>query len=143
MGSDGINGLSSRVIGACIEVHRHLGAGLLESAYEECVFDELLAQGIACERQVPVPVTYKGRVLASPYRLDLLVDKQVVLELKAVEELKPVHFAQAITYLRLARVPLALVVNFHAPTLRGQIRRFVNRAPDLATHNAHDVSTPP
>jgi GxxExxY protein len=127
-----LNPLSNTVIGACIEVHRHLGPGLLESAYEECVFHELRAQGLACERQVPVPIVYKGFALPNPYRLDLRIEGKIILELKAVDALLPVHFAQAITYLRLTNAPLALVVNFHAATLRGQIRRFVNRAPELS-----------
>src|SRR5437899_472569 len=95
------NQLSNRILGAAIEVHRHLGPGLLESAYEACLCQELSLQQIAFQRQVPVPVVYKGLEIDCAYRLDVLVEGLVVVELKAVETLEPIHDAQLLTYLRL------------------------------------------
>jgi GxxExxY protein len=117
--------LSYKVIGACIEVHRCLGPCLLESAYEEAVSFELRLSGLAAERQVAFPAIYKGLELPTTYRLDILVERQIVLELKTVERLMPVHAAQILTYLRLGGYPLGLLVNFNAPILRGQIQRYV------------------
>jgi GxxExxY protein len=107
---------SETVIGACIEVHRTLGPGLLESAYEECLAHELNLQGLCFERQRQVPVRYKGVFLELGYRLDLVVEGQLIVEIKAVERLLSVHSAQVITYLRLTGLTTALLVNFHAPT---------------------------
>jgi GxxExxY protein len=122
----GINELTDRILGACVEVHRHLGPGLLESPYVSCVFHELLERGIPCERQVRVPLVYKALEIPDAYRLDLFVARRVVLEIKAVDKLADVHAAQVITYLRLTGAPVGLLVNFRAPSLRGQIRRLVN-----------------
>ena len=116
-------GLSEQVIGACIEVHRALGPGLLESAYEQSLAHELSLQGVRFERQRPVPVSYKGIELAYGYRLDFVVARVLVLEIKAVESLLPVHEAQLLTYLRLTGLPIGLLVNFHAETLRRGLRR--------------------
>jgi GxxExxY protein len=113
------------VIGACIEVHRSLGPGLLESAYEECLAHELGLRRLAFERQKPVPVTYKGVQLECGYRLDLVVEDCLVVEVKAVEKLQPLHQAQVLTYLRLTGLPSALLVNFHADTIRRGLRRLV------------------
>jgi len=96
---------TERVIGACIEVHRGLGPGLLESAYEQCLAYELSLRGIEYERQVDVPVIYKGVALERGYRVDFVIERQLLLEVKAVEHLAPVHEAQVITYLRLLRIP--------------------------------------
>ena len=126
---------SERILGACIEVHRHLGPGLLESAYEQCVEHELRERGIATERQVAVPLVYKTLNIPDAYRVDLIVAQRVVLELKTVENLLDVHAAQVITYLRLTDLPIGLLVNFHAATLRGHIRRLVN-----PTHHVPRVS---
>ncbi len=123
---ESINQLTEQILGACIEVHRHLGPGLLESAYEQCVHHELLERGIRSERQVTVPLIYKTLDIPDAYRVDLIVAQRVVLELKTVENLLDVHSAQVITYLRLTNLPVGLLVNFHAPTLRGHIRRLVN-----------------
>ena len=123
--TDSLNELSYKVIGACIEVHRCLGPGLLESAYEDAVLVELELHGLAAERQVSFPALYKGRPLNTTYRLDIVVERKIVLELKTVERLIPVHAAQILTYLRLGSYPLGLLVNFNAAVLRGQIQRFV------------------
>jgi GxxExxY protein len=123
-----INQLTDRILGACIEVHRHLGPGLLESAYEDCVVHELSERRLPCERQVPVPLVYKSLVRADAYRLDILVAGRVILEIKAVEKLLPVHSAQVITYLRLADAEVGLLLNFHTPRLCDQMKRHVNPA---------------
>jgi len=113
------------VIGAAIEVHRELGPGLLESAYEECLAIELSASGISFARQVALPVIYKGRQLDLAYRVDMIVESQLVLELKAVETLQPVHQAQLLTYMRLAGIRTGLLMNFNAAVLRSGLRRMV------------------
>jgi len=117
------NDCSGVVIAACIEVHRELGPGLLESIYEECLCDELARRGLAFERQTPVAVNYKGRTLAQHYRMDLIVERQLLVEAKAVDSLLPVHVAQAVTYLRLAQLDAGLLVNFNALSLRSGLRR--------------------
>ncbi len=123
------------IIGACIEVHRHLGPGLLESAYEQCVCHELRLRGLPFERQRQVPLVYKGVALPCGYRLDLVVDDCLVVEIKAVERLLPVHEAQALTYLRLTGLRAALLVNFNVPVLRQGLRRL--------SYNPHHPSPPP
>ena len=118
------NDLTHSIIGAAIEVHRLLGPGLLESAYEECLAREFGLRGIPFERQKPVPVVYKDVKLECGYRLDFLVDGKVVVELKSIESLAPVHEAIVLTYLRLSGCHLGLLINFHVPTLKEGIRRF-------------------
>ena len=118
--------LSGRIIGAAIEVHRLLGPGLLESAYEECFARELQVQRIPCARQVPIPVEYKGTRVEAGYRLDFLVDALVIVEVKAVERIEPIHKAQLLTYLRLTGLWLGLLVNFHSAVLKNGIVRLVN-----------------
>ncbi len=115
--------VSPRVIRAAIEVHRALGPGLLESAYARCLEMELTLQGLSYQRQLDVPISYKGATLAARYRLDLVVEGSLVVEVKAVERLLPVHEAQALTYLRLTGLPTALLVNFQVPVLRQGLRR--------------------
>ncbi len=118
--------LTESVLGAAIEVHRALGAGLLESAYEECLCHELHLRGIPFARQVALPVSYKGINLDCGYRLDVVVDDKIVLELKCVEHILPVHEAQLLTYLRLSRKRVGLILNFHVATLvKGGIVRKV------------------
>lgn len=125
---------TSEIIGACIEVHRHLGPGLLESVYEDALAHELQLRGLGVSRQVQVPLEYKGRTLGTPLRIDLVVEPRpgkllrqpTLLELKAVENFLPIHDAQVVTYLKLARLPVGLLVNFNVHTLRRGIRRFVN-----------------
>ncbi|HKW27149.1 MAG TPA: GxxExxY protein [Terriglobales bacterium] len=111
------------IIGAAIEVHKQLGPGLLESTYEECLCHELHLRGIQFQRQSDLPVIYKGLKLDCGYRIDLLVEEKVVVELKAVEQLLPVHEAQLLTYLRLAHKTVGLIINFNVPLLKDGIRR--------------------
>jgi GxxExxY protein len=115
--------LSEAVIGACMEVHQYLGPGLFESVYEECLSHELGLRGIGFERQVGVPVVFKGLELALAFRIDLVVEDRLILELKSVEQLLPIHFAQLRTYLRLSRFDAGLIVNFNAARLKQGIRR--------------------
>jgi len=119
------NALTRRVIGLAIEVHRYLGPGLLESAYEECLCFELKRGSISFARQVPLRVEYKGAKIDCSYRADLIVGEAVLLELKAVDRLTPLHQAQLLTYLRLSRLKVGLLMNFNAVVLRDGLRRFV------------------
>ena len=118
-----LNTISSAVIGAAIEVHRVLGPGLLESAYEECLCKELTIRGVPFERQRLLPVEYKGIHVDCGYRLDLLVQELVVVELKAIDELLPVHDAQLMTYLKLGGWHLGLLINFNVDVLKHGIHR--------------------
>jgi GxxExxY protein len=120
------NDISGKIIGAAIEVHKHLGPGLLESAYEECLCRELDLRGIDFKRQVPLPLSYKGLKLDCGYRLDLLVEDKVIVELKTVEAIAPIHEAQILTYLKLRDIRLGLIINFNVPLLVEGIRRLVN-----------------
>jgi GxxExxY protein len=115
--------VSRGVIGAAIEVHRVLGPGLLESVYEECICRELELNKLRFKRQVELPIEYKGTPLNVSYRIDLVVEDALVVELKAVEELLPVHEAQLLTYLRLSRLPTGLLINFNVPVLKQGIKR--------------------
>lgn len=124
----GLNSLSHRVIGLCIEVHRELGPGLLESVYEEALAFELNQNGLIFERQIDLPIHYKGSRLNFGYRIDFLIENQLILELKAVTELLPIHQAQLLTYLKLKRLPLGLLVNFNTSVLKDGIRRVVSGA---------------
>jgi GxxExxY protein len=118
--------LTEQVIGAAIEVHRTLGPGLLESAYEECLCHELHLRGIPFQRQMPLPVAYKGVSLDCGYRIDIVVADSVILELKCLEHILPVHEAQLLTYLKLTGKRVGLILNFHVATLvRGGIARKV------------------
>jgi GxxExxY protein len=118
--------ITDKIIGAAIEVHRVLGPGLLESAYEECLCYELSQRELKFERQVPLPVAYKGIKLACGYKMDLLVDDLVVVELKTVESLLQVHSAQLLSYLRLSGKPVGLLINFNSPTIKSGLKRIVN-----------------
>ncbi len=122
-----VNELSQAIIGAAIEVHRTLGPGLLESAYEECLAKELTLRQIPFERQKPLPVEYKGLKLDCGYRLDFVVAKTVVVEIKAVDALIPVHEAQLLSYLKLGGWKLGLLINFHSTLLKNGVRRLVNK----------------
>ncbi|MFZ5558258.1 MAG: GxxExxY protein [Pseudomonadota bacterium] len=115
--------LTEKVIGAAIEVHRALGPGLLESAYEECLCHEFGLHGIAFRRQVPWSVRYKTVNLDCGYRIDLVVDDKLILELKTVEKILPVHQAQLLTYLRLSGIQTGLLINFNVPALKNGVRR--------------------
>lgn len=114
---------SAAIIGACIEVHRHLGPGLLESTYAACLARELTLRDLPFRRQVDIPVDYKGVRIDCGYRVDFIVDERVILELKAVERISPIHEAQTLTYLKLTAFPVALIVNFNAVTLKQGLRR--------------------
>jgi GxxExxY protein len=120
-----INDLSGAVVGAAIEVHRRLGPGLLESAYEACLAFEIAAGGFHVERQKAVPLFYREVKLDCGYRIDLLVNDTVIVELKAVERLDGVHTAALLTYLKLTRKPLGLLINFHVTLLKDGIRRII------------------
>ena len=118
--------LSKEIIGAAIEVHRSLGPGLLESAYEECLCRELAIRGLTFERQKPLAVSYKGVKLDCGYRLDVVVGGLVILELKTVDRFEPIHEAQLLTYLKLSDLKLGILINFNVPILKNGIKRIVN-----------------
>ena len=120
------NTLSKEILGAAIEVHSHLGPGLLESAYEECLCRELAIRGLTFERQKPLAVFYKGVKLDCGYRLDVVVGGLVILELKTVDQIEPIHEAQLLTYLKLSILKLGIVINFNVPLLKSGIKRIVN-----------------
>ncbi len=121
-----MNDLTGEIIGAAIAVHRELGPGLLESTYEECLVVELEDCGLRMQRQVLLPVCYKDRILDAGYRIDLLVEDKVIVELKAVQKLEPIHEAQLLTYLKLAGKRLGLLINFNVHLLRDGLKRMVN-----------------
>ncbi len=118
--------LSKEIIGAAIEVHRHLGPGLLESAYEECLCKELEIRDIVFVRQKPLAVVYKGITLDCGYKLDIIVEGKVILELKSVNKIESIHDAQLLTYLKLADLKLGILINFNVPILKEGIKRIVN-----------------
>jgi len=122
----GINDLSGKVIGAAMEVHRHLGPGLLESVYEQCLCEELQLRKIAYERQKNLPVEYKKRKLDCGYRLDVVVEGMIIVELKSCEKIEEIHKAQLLTYLKLSGLKLGLIFNFNVPVLKEGIIRMVN-----------------
>ncbi len=117
--------LTEQIIGAAIAVHRELGPGLLESVYEACLAHEFTLRELSFEREKSLPVTYKGMHLDTGYRLDFVVDGKVIVELKAVDEIHPVHEAQLLTYLKLAQCRVGLLINFNVPVLKDGIRRRV------------------
>ncbi len=121
-----LNRITGLVIGAAIEVHRHLGPGLLESTYEACLVHELAQRGCTVEQQKPLPLVYKGIRLECGYRIDLLVDGLVVVEVKAVDDLAPIHTAQLLSYLRLSGCKVGLLINFNVEVLKDGIRRLAN-----------------
>jgi len=121
-----INAITEKIIGCAIEVDRALGPGLLESTYEECTCYEIRCGGLKAERQVPLPVVYKGVKLDCGYRMDLVVEKAVVIEFKTVEVPLPVHEAQLLSYLKLSGLFVGLLINFHVPVLKDGLKRIVN-----------------
>jgi GxxExxY protein len=121
-----INDLTGEIIGCCIEIHRVLGPGLLESAYEECLAYELTKAGLIFERQKALPVRYKEIQIEYGYRMDFIVENQVVVELKSVEVVSPVHTAQILTYMKLAEMDAGLLINFNVSMLKSGIKRFLN-----------------
>jgi GxxExxY protein len=120
------NRLTSQIIGSAIEVHRNLGPGLLESTYEECLVFELQERDLIVQRQHEIPVLYKGKKLDQNYRIDLLVNSQVIVELKSIKKIEPIHDAQLLTYLKLANKKYGLLLNFNVPVMRQGIRRLLN-----------------
>lgn len=119
------NHISERIIGAAIEVHRNIGAGLLESTYERCLSRELCLRGLSHASQVVLPLEYKGVELEKAYILDLLVEEQIIVEIKAVDKLLSIHEAQLLTYLRLGKKPAGLLINFNVKLLHDGIRRLL------------------
>ncbi len=117
--------LTDRIVDAAIEVHRHLGPGLLESAYEECLCQELAASGMQYKRQVTLPIQYKGHPVETGFRADIIVEEQVLIELKAVANFLPVHEAQILTFLKLSGHRRGLLMNFNVMSMKNGIRRFV------------------
>jgi GxxExxY protein len=120
-----LNKLTKQIIGAAIEVHRHLGPGLLESTYETCLAYELQQLGLSFERQKALPLVYKEIRLDQGYRIDLLVERKVVVEIKVVEQIAPVHEAQVLSYLKFSRCKIGLLLNFNVKLLKDGIRRFI------------------
>ena len=120
------NDISFKIIGAAVEMHKTLGPGLLESAYEAALAYDLRTLGLKAETQVPMPMVYKEVKMDVGYRLDLLVEDKVIVEIKSVETLAPVHFAQTLTYLKLADKKLALLINFNTKLLKDGVHRIVN-----------------
>lgn len=116
-----VNDIAYRVVGCAIEVHRHLGPGLLESVYEKCMIDELEQNGLQAQSQFYVPVFYKGKNLGSVLKLDLLINNLVIVELKAVEQMIPVYKAQLLSYLKLADKPKGLLINFNCENISSQV----------------------
>jgi len=117
--------LTNRVIGAAMEVHRHMGPGLLESVYQRCLEQELKLLGIQSQPQARLPLTYKGEVLEGDFVMDIYLPERLVVELKAVEKLFPIHEAQLLTYLRLSKTHVGLLINFNVPVLKDGIKRMV------------------
>ena len=121
-----VNEISGEIVDAAYQVHTALGPGLLESAYEACLLFELHQRGLRAVRQIDQPVIYKAVKIDVGYRLDMMVEELVIVELKAVERVLPIHEAQLLSYLKLARKPLGLLINFHVVSLKNGIKRFAN-----------------
>jgi len=117
--------LTAEVIGAAIEVHREMGPGLLESVYQKCMEWELRLRGLKCQAQVRLPLVYKGQAIDDEFVLGLFFPERLVVELKAVEKLLPIHQAQLLTYLKLSRTPVGLLINFNVPVLKDGLKRMV------------------
>ncbi len=120
------NTLSGKIINAAIDVHKELGPGLLESVYEYCLVEEFKRRNLKCETQVRLPIIYKGEKLEKEFIIDILVESMIIIELKSVEILLPVHEVQLVTYLKLANKKLGLLINFNVPVLHEGIRRRIN-----------------
>ncbi|MCE5346929.1 MAG: GxxExxY protein [Bacteroidales bacterium] len=119
-----LNEITQKIIGCAIEVHRNLGPGLLESAYEECLAYELNRKGLNLKRQSPTPVVYKQIKLECGYRIDILVENLVIIELKVVDAINPVHEAQILTYMKFSKKPVGLLINFNVTVLKNGIKRY-------------------
>ena len=120
------NQITNIIINKAIEVHRALGPGLLETAYQECLYFELTNHGFSVEKEKPMPIVYKNKKIDHGYRLDLLVEDKVVIELKTVDKLVDIHFAQILTYLKLGDYRLGLILNFNVKLLKNGIKRIIN-----------------
>lgn len=131
--------ITREIIGSAIQVHATLGPGLLESAYRICLHEELVLKGLRVEVETPIPLTYRGRRIDVGYRIDLLVEDRVLVELKALTKMLPVHEAQLLSYLRLGGYPVGVLINFHVLLLRDGIRRMVNQ---MTRHRTGVPSTP-
>jgi GxxExxY protein len=129
---DRLDLITRRIIGAAIEVHKTLGPGLLESVYQACLAYELRQSGFKVDEQKPLPVIYKNVQLDCGYRIDLLVENEIVVEIKAAEQVAPIHEAQLLSYLRLSGKRVGLLLNFHVRVLKSGLKRIVNEFPDLA-----------
>lgn len=138
---DRLDQISRRIIGAAIEVHKALGPGLLESAYQSCLAFELRERGLNVEEQRTLPVIYKNVHLDCGYRMDLVVEGAIVVEIKAVEQLAPIHEAQLLSYLRLSGKAVGLLINFHVRILKAGLKRIVNEFPDSAVSARSAVKT--
>jgi GxxExxY protein len=125
-----MNNLTEQIIGAAIEVHKELGPGLHESTYERCLIHELQLKGIKAERQKKQPINYKGLEIDEGYRIDILVENEVILELKVVDQLNNVHTAQLLTYLKLSGCKLGYLINFNTELLKNGLKRIVNNYPE-------------
>ena len=121
-----LDAITKQIVGASIEVHRALGPGLLESVSESCLEFDLIERGLGVKRQVTLPVSYKEVNLESGYRVDLLVEKQIIVEIKSVDQIAPIHKAQLLTYLKLSNLRVGLLINFNVDVLRKGINRLVN-----------------
>jgi GxxExxY protein len=121
-----LNALSGEILDACIYVHREMGPGLLESIYVVCLLDEFKRRSIRASCEVPIGLTYRGASLAKEFRIDMLVEGEIILEIKSVDALLPVHEAQVISYLKLAKKRLGFLINFNVPMMKDGFRRFVN-----------------
>lgn len=126
MNKEWYNNISESIIGAAIEVHRELGPGLLESVYEACMVKELVKRGLRVQSQVELPVIYKGEVVDKSFRVDLLVENHIIVELKSIDQLLPIHEVLLLTYLRLANEKLGLLINFNVSVLTKGIKRKIN-----------------
>jgi GxxExxY protein len=136
--------LSDQVIGAAISVHRGLGPGLLESTYEECLSYELVQAELKVERQVALPLSYKALTVSNAYRIDLVVNDALIVEVKSVESLSRLHTSQLLTYLKLTGLPAGLIINFNSALLRDGIKRYVNfLSVAVSARSACSVATPP
>ncbi len=118
-----LNSISDKIIGAAIEVHKELGPGLLESVYEVCLYQELKKQGVSVDCQVDLPIIYKGEITNKTYRIDMLVENCVIVELKSVDTINPIHEAQLLTYMKLLNINLGLLINFNVDILKKGIKR--------------------
>lgn len=139
MDENNLNLLSGRIIGACIEVHRYLGPGLLETVYQECLCKELQIRGIRFKCEMPIPIIYKGSECKSVLRADLVVENTILVELKSVKEMLPIYEAQVMSYLTLSNLPLGLLINFNVPIVKDGIQRIRLNYGKLSNHDLDNL----